>query len=127
MSEWIKNILTPLINEAVNESVTKAVAESNKDKETEYYKGVAYGEARERLKIDQEHEQELYRMFNEGVKYGEERKAAEFGMIEEITAEEFDRLASQPPEPTAKTEIPDNFGFVGTIDDIGLVLDEEVV
>ena len=127
MSEWIKNILTPLINEAVNESVTKAVAESNKDKENEYYKGVAFGEARERLKIDQEHEQELYRMFREGIKFEKERQATESGEIEEISAEEFDRLASQPPEPTTKTEIPDGFGFVGTIDDIGLVLDEEVV
>ena len=120
MSEWIRNILKPMIKEAVNEAVSESADKTDK----EYYKGVAYGEARERLKIDQEHEQELYRRFNEGVKYGEERKAAELGTIEEISAEEFDRLASQPPEPTAKTEIPDNFGFVGTMDDISLVLDE---
>ena len=122
MSEWIRNILKPMIKEAVNEAVSESADKTDK----EYYKGVAYGEARERLKIDQEHEKELYRMFNEGVKYGEERKAAELGMIEEITADEFDRLASEP-EQTAKTEIPDNFGFVGTIDDISLVLDEEAV
>ena len=122
MSEWIRNILKPMIKEAVNEAVSESADKTDK----EYYKGVAYGEARERLKIDQEHEQELYRMFNEGVKYGEERKAAELGAIEEITAEEFDRLASEP-EQTTKTEIPDNFGFVGTIDDLSLALDEEAV
>ena len=122
MSEWIKSILKPLIKEAVNE----AVSEFNNRTDEEYYRGLTYGRARERLEIDQEHEKELYRMFNEGVKHGEERKAAELGVIEEITAEEFDRLASEP-EQTTKTEIPDNFGFVGTIDDISLVLDEEAV
>lgn len=122
MSEWIKSILGPLIKEAVNEAVSESVNKSEND----YYKGIAYGEARERLKKDQEYEQELYRMFKEGVKQGEERKALELGAIEEITAEEFDRLASQPPESTTKTEIPDGFGFVGTMDDISLVLDEEV-
>ena len=123
MSEWIKNILRPIIKEAVNEAVSESADKTDK----EYYKGVAYGEARAKLETDQKHEQELYRMFQEGVKHGEERKAAELGAIEEITAEEFDRLASEEPEQTTKTEIPDNFGFVGTVDDISLVLDEEAV
>ena len=113
MSEWIKNILKPLIKEVVDETTNEL--------DEQYYRGIVYGETREKLKKDMEHEQELYRMFNEGVKQGEERKAAELGFIEEISAEEFDRLAG------AKTEIPDNFGFVGTIDDISLVLDEEAV
>ena len=112
MSEWIKNILKPLIKEVVDETTNEL--------DEQYYRGIVYGETREKLKKDMEHEQELYRMFNEGVKQGEERKAAELGFIEEISAEEFDRLTG------AKTEIPDNFGFVGTIDDISLVLDEEV-
>lgn len=123
MSEWIKNILRPIIKDAVNEAVSESADKTDK----EYYKGVAYGEARAKLETDQKHEQELYRMFQEGVKHGEERKAAELGAIEEITAEEFDRLASEEPEQTTKTEIPDNFGFVGTVDDISLVLDEEAV
>ena len=123
MSEWIRNILKPMIKEAVSEAVTESADKTDK----EYYKGVAYGEARAKLQADQEHELELYRMFQEGVKHGEERKAAELGVIEEITAEEFDRLASEEPEHTTRTEIPDNFGFVGTIDDISLVLDEEAV
>lgn len=124
MSEWIRNILKPLINEAVDESVNNAFRRFTDEKENEYYKGVAYGDARTELKKDQEHEQEQYRMFNEGRKYERQAMLAERGEIEEISAEEFDRLASQPPEPTAKTEIPDNFGFVGTMDDISLVLDE---
>ena len=115
MSEWIQNILRPLIKEAVEETA--------KEYDEQFYRGVIYGETKERLKIDQEHEQELYRTFNRGVKHGEERKEAELGCIEEISAEEFDRLCAQ----NTKTEIPDNFGFVGTIDDISLVLDEEAV
>ena len=122
MSEWIKSILKPIVTEAVSE----AVKGFNDKTDEEYYKGLAYGKARERLEIDQEHEKELYRMFNEGVKHGRELERAELGVIEEISAEEFDRLASEP-EHTTRTEIPDGFGFVGTIDDIGLVLDEEVV
>ena len=112
MSEWIMNILKPLIKQAVEET--------SKEFDEQYYRGVIYGETREKLKRDMEHEEQLYRIFNEGVKEGEERKAAELGAIEEITAEEFDRLCAQ----NTKTEIPENFGFVGTIDDLSLVLDE---
>lgn len=122
MSEWIQKILKPMIKESVNE----AVSEFNNKTDEEYYRGLTYGRARERLEIDQEHEKELYRMFNEGVKHGRELERAELGVIEEISADEFDRLASEPEQNT-KTEIPEGFGFVGTIDDIGLVLDEEAV
>ena len=121
MSEWIRNILKPMIKEAVSESV----GEFTNRTDEEYYRGLTYGRARERLEIDQEHEKELYRMFNEGVKHGRELERAELGVIEEITADEFDRLANE--EPTTRTEIPEGFGFVGTMDDISLVLDEEAV
>lgn len=113
MSEWIKNMLKPLIKEVVDETT--------KELDEQWQRGVVYGETREKLNKDMEQEEELYRIFNEGVKQGEERKAAELGYIEEISAEEFDRLTG------AKTEIPENFGFVGTIDDISLVLEEEAV
>ena len=122
MSEWIQNILRPLITEAVDESVNNAFRRFTDEKEKEYYRGVAYGDARTELKKDQEREQESYRMFNEGRKY----ERAELGVIEEISAEEFDRLISEEPEQNTKTEIPEGFGFVGTMDDISLVLDEEV-
>lgn len=118
MSEWIQNILRPLIKEAVEET--------SKEFDEQYYRGVVYGETKEKLRKDIEHEQELYRIFNEGIKHGEERKAAELGCIEEISAEEFDRLAGQKPEQP-RTEIPEGFGFVGTIDDLSLALDEEAV
>ena len=65
-------------------------------------------------------------MFNEGVKHGRELEREELGAIEEISAEEFDRLASEP-EQTTRTDIPEGFGFVGTIDDLSLALDEEAV
>ena len=122
MSEWIQKILKPMIKESVNE----AVSEFNNKTDEEYYRGLTYGRARERLEIDQEHEKELYRMFNEGVKHGRELERAELGVIEEISADEFDRLASEEPEQP-RTEIPDGFGFVGPIDEISLVLDEEAV
>ena len=99
---FVETIVKPLIDDA-------------------YYKGVAYGAAQERLKKDMEYEQEMYRMFNRGVEHGREQERLDLGVIEEISAEEFDRLTGP------KTEIPEGFGFVGTIDDLSLVLDEEAV
>ena len=101
MSEWIKNAIKPLLDEAYN-------------------KGFSAGVSAEKLKERHDlNERELY-LYEYGYKMGVADTKAECGVIEEISAEEFDRLAG------AKTEIPDNFGFVGTIDDISLVLDEEV-
>ena len=119
MSEWIKNIIKPLVKEAVEET--------SKEFDEQFYRGVVYGEAKERLKKDQEYEEELYRMFTSGVEHGKQEARTELGVIEEISAEEFDRLVSESAEPTTKTEIPEGFGFVGTIDDISLVLEEEAV
>ena len=56
MSEWIQNILRPLIKEAVEETA--------KEYDEQFYRGVIYGETKERLKIDQEHEQELFYIFD---------------------------------------------------------------
>ena len=117
MSEWLKNYLKPLIKETVEETA--------KEFDEQFYRGVVYGEEHERLKKDIQHEQELYKMFNEGRKHERQMILEECGEIEEITAEEFDRLTAE--ENTPKTEIPDGFGFAGTIDDISLVLDEEAV
>jgi len=117
MSEWLKNMLMPLIKEAV--------AETSKEFDEQYYRGVVYGETKEKLNKDIQHEEELYRIFKEGVEHGKQEERSRLGVIEEITAEEFDRLTAE--ENTPKTEIPDGFGFAGTIDDISLVLDEEAV
>ena len=102
MSELIRSIMQPLLDEAYN-------------------KGFSAGVSAEKLKEKKDlNERELY-LYQYGYEMGVADYKAEHGEIEEISAEEFDRLAG------AKTEIPDNFGFVGTIDDISLVLDEEAV
>ena len=101
MSELIRSIMQPLLDEAYN-------------------KGFSAGVSAEKLKEKKDlNERELY-LYQYGYEMGVADYKAEHGEIEEISAEEFDRLTG------AKTEIPDNFGFVGTIDDISLVLDEEV-
>ena len=102
MSELIRSIMQPLLDEAYN-------------------KGFSAGVSAEKLKEKKDlNERELY-LYQYGYEMGVADYKAEHGEIEEISAEEFDRLTG------AKTEIPDNFGFVGTIDDISLVLDEEAV
>ena len=102
MMEWIKRVIKPLLDEAYN-------------------KGFSAGVSAEKLKEKKDlNERELY-LYQYGYEMGVADYKAEHGEIEEISAEEFDRLTG------AKTEIPDNFGFVGTIDDISLVLDEEAV
>ena len=101
MSELIRSIMQPLLDEAYN-------------------KGFSAGVSAEKLKEKKDlNERELY-LYQYGYEMGVADYKAEHGEIEEISAEEFDRLTG------AKTEIPDNFGFVGTIDDISLVLEEEV-
>lgn len=102
MSELIKSIMKPLLDDA-------------------YEKGFSAGVSAEKLKEKHElNEREMY-LYEYGYKMGVADTKAENGIIDEISAEEFDRLTG------AKTEIPENFGFVGTLDDISLVLDEEAV
>ena len=99
---FIEQIVKPLIDDA-------------------YQRGFSAGVSAEKLKEKKDlNERELY-LYQYGYEMGVADYKAEHGEIEEISAEEFDRLAG------AKTEIPDNFGFVGTIDDISLVLEEEAV
>lgn len=102
MSEWIKKILKPILDD-------------------EYIKGFEAGVMAQKMKEDKDNNRRLHEMYTYGYIQGEADYKAEHGEIEEISAEEFDRLTG------AKTEIPDNFGFVGTMDDISLVLDEEAV
>ena len=104
MSEWIQKMLKPILDD-------------------EYIKGFEAGVMAQKMKDDEDHKRRLLEMYKYGYMDGGADKEAELGAIEEISAEEFDRLYAQ----NTKTEIPDNFGFVGTIDDISLVLDEEAV
>jgi hypothetical protein len=102
MSEWIQKMLKPILDD-------------------EYIKGFEAGVMAQKLKEDEDHNKRLHEMYTYGYVQGEEDTKVKLGCIEEISAEEFDRLTG------AKTEIPDGFGFVGTMDDISLVLDEEAV
>ena len=101
MSEWIQKMLKPILDD-------------------EYIKGFEAGVMAQKLKEDEDHNKRLHEMYTYGYVQGEEDTKVKLGAIEEISAEEFDRLYAENP----KTEIPDNFGFVGTIDDLSLVLDE---
>ena len=103
MSEWIQKMLKPILDD-------------------EYIKGFEAGVMAQKLKEDEDQNRRLHEIYTYGYIQGEADAKAENGIIEEISAEEFDRLYSE----NTKTEIPENFGFVGTIDDISLVLDEEV-
>ena len=104
MSEWIQKMLKPILDD-------------------EYIKGFEAGVMAQKLKEDEDHNRRLREMYRYGYIEGEANAMAENGIIEEISADEFDRLYCE----NTKTEIPENFGFVGTIDDISLVLDGEAV
>ena len=88
-----------------------------------YKKGFEAGVSAEMLKEKKELTDRERYLYTYGYNQGQADYRAEHGVIEEISAEEFDRLCAQ----NTKTEIPEGFGFVGTMDDISLVLDEEAV
>lgn len=84
--------------------------------DAELEKGIEIGVLRERLVKDAEREQREYDLLCRGVQLGREELLMEIEKeIEEISAKEFEELAGMDKEP---------FGFVGTIDDLSLVLDE---
>lgn len=95
----IEKLIKPLIDEAYN-------------------KGFSAGVNAEKL-IKAKRDSELdYDLLRRGVEIGREEtlKALEED-IEEISTEEFNELTNMVKEK-------EPFGFVGTIDDIGLILDE---
>ena len=108
MSEWIRKVIQPILD-------------------AEYEKGFRAGVYAESLKEKKELTDREHYLFTYGYKQGKADAMAENGLIEEISAEEFERLTRESAEPTTRTEIPEGFGFVGTVDDISLVLDEEAV
>ena len=100
MSELIRSIMQPLLDEAYN-------------------KGFSAGVSAEKLKENKELNDREHFLYTYGYNQGVADYKAEHGEIEEISAEEFDRLAG------SKTEIPEGpFGFVGTMDDMSLILEE---
>ena len=100
MSEWIQKILKPILDD-------------------EYKKGFDAGVSAEKLVKDEEREKREYDLLCRGAEIERQRIYKDLETkIEEITAKEFEELAEIDKEP---------FGFVGTLDDLSLVIDGEVV
>ena len=82
----------------------------------EFERGIEVGVLRERLVKDTERQKREYDLLCRGVQLGRDEILRELeAETEEISAAEFEELAGMNKEP---------FGFVGTIDDLSLVLDE---
>ena len=94
----IRNVIQPMLDDAYNKGYSEGVSAEKLVKETEWA-------------------EREYDLLCRGIKLGKEEalKGIETE-IEEISAREFEELAGMDKEP---------FGFVGTIDDLSLVLDEE--
>lgn len=85
-----------------------------------YQKGFEAGVAAQILKEKKELTDREITMYEYGYKMGVADTKAENGIVE-ISAEEFDRLSEGKEAPA------EPFGFVGTLDDLGLILGEETV
>lgn len=86
--------------------------------DAEYKRGYSAGVSAEKLVKEKEIADLEYSALCRGIEAGREEMLKELeNDIEEISAREFEELAQLEKEP---------FGFVGTIDDLSLVLDEEV-
>ena len=86
--------------------------------EAEYRKGFDHGVAAEKLVKEAENVHREYDLLCRGAEIERQRILKDIEeTIEEITAQEFAELAELNKPP---------FGFVGTLDDLTLVLDEEV-
>ena len=88
--------------------------------DSEYKRGYSAGVSAEKLVKEKEWADREYDLLRRGAELGRDQLLKEIEMdaaIEELSAKEFSELAGIEEEP---------FGFVGTIDDLSLVLDEEV-
>lgn len=86
--------------------------------EAEYKRGYSAGVTAEKVVKEKEWAEREYDLLCRGIELGKEEILKEMeNDIEEISAREFEELTGMDKEP---------FGFVGTIDDLSLVLDEEV-
>ena len=100
--EMVTRMVKPLVDEA-------------------YKKGFDAGVAAQILKEKKELTDRELTMYEYGYNMGMADYKAEHGVVE-ISAEEFDKLADEKPSEPAEP-----FGFVGTLDDLGLILGEETV
>ena len=84
--------------------------------EAEYKRGYSAGVSAEKLVKEKDRNEREYNLLRRGIEQGRAEILAELeDDIEEISAKEFEELTNKEP-----------FGFVGTMDDMTLVLDEEV-
>lgn len=98
MNEFITKLIKPLLDDAYN-------------------KGYSAGVSAEKLVKEKEAEQREYDALLRGKDLGKMELLAEMDSeIEEISADDFDELAATISEP-------EPFGFVGTIDDLSLILE----
>ena len=98
MSNFIRTILKPILDD-------------------EFNRGYSAGVSAEKLVKANEANDREYDILQRGKELGRLELIEELeNDLEEITAEEFNRLCNSDPEP---------FGFVGTIDDLELVLEGE--
>ena len=95
--ELVKNAIAPLL-------------------EAEYKRGYSAGVSAEKLVKAADQTQREYDLLRRGIEQGRAEVLAELDTdVEEISAREFEEITNAEP-----------FGFVGTLDDLSLVLDEEV-
>lgn len=98
-----------------NEMITKSIKPLL---EAEYERGYSAGVSAEKVVKEKEWAEREYDLLRRGIALGREELLKEIeNDIEEISAREFEELAALDKEP---------FGFVGTMDDMCLVLDGEV-
>lgn len=101
-----------MLQEYINKSIKPLLA-------AEYKRGFSAGVNAEKLVKEKDRAQREYDLLRRGIEQGREEVLKELeNDIEEITAREFEELAQLEKEP---------FGFVGTMDDMTLVLDESEV
>ena len=100
-----------MLQEYINKSIKPLLA-------AEYKRGFSAGVNAEKLVKEKEWADREYDLLCRGAELERDRILKEMDdAIEEISAQEFEELAELNKEP---------FGFVGTMDDMSLVLDEEV-
>lgn len=87
--------------------------------DAEYQRGYSAGVSAEKVVKEKEWQEREYDLLCRGIELGRDEllKELEREEVEEISAREFEELTGMAKEP---------FGFVGTMDDMSLVLDEEV-
>lgn len=85
--------------------------------DAEYQRGYSAGVSAEKIVKEKEWAEREYDLLCRGVELGRDEILKEMEKeVEEISAREFEELTGMDKEP---------FGFVGTIDDLSLVLEDE--